>query len=504
MGVTAPLPSAASLLARAVATLRNWAGSMRPLGRRGSHAAMERWSDAGSTPPAPRALPITDPPQSFIEALARIGAAVGAERHAALHRRAPTLRDAARSADGRSPTAARRARGAGDARLHIEPFVSAVPDSVLRDLRHRLQRTQWSDFVPGASWADGTDPVFLRRLVEHWIDGYDWRVEERRINALPQYRATVDGTEIHFVHIRGNGPSTIPLVLTHGWPGSFLEYRKLIPLLTDPARHGGDPRDAFDVVVPSLPGFGFSAHPSAPGMHPERVASLWMKLMTDVLGYERFAAHGSDIGANVTALMALLQPDRLLGIHVTSVTGSALVRWLGDGARPLSDAERRFTAEVEAWTEAEGGYSHLQRTKPLTLAHALADSPAGLAAWIVEKYRGWSDCDGDVERRFTLDELLATITLYWVTGTIGPSMRMYFEGRLHPRRLAKGERVEVPSAAALFPRDIARPPREWGERAYRIARWTEMPRGGHFPAHEEPGLLADDLAAFFREMRPSA
>ncbi|SRR5579883_504463 len=386
----------------------------------------------------------------------------------------------------------------------VEPFTSEVPGWVLDDLRVRLWRTRWPDQVAGTPWGDGTDQDFLRTLVHHWLHDYDWRIAESRINALSHHRATVGGTRIHFVHVRGRGPCPMPLILTHGWPGSFLEYGKIIPLLTDPAAHGGDPADAFDLVIPSLPGYGFSDRPTAPGMHVERIASIWAELMTDVLGYDRFAAHGSDIGAGVTSLLGLLVPERLFGIHLTSVTGSAIVRWLGEGAPPLTEAEMRFLADADQWTEAEGGYAHVQRTKPQSLAHALNDSPVGLAAWIVEKYRAWSDCGGDLTRRFTLDELLTTITLYWVTGTIGSSIRLYHEGRAHPRRLRPGERVEVPCAAALFPRDIARPPREWGERAYRITRWTEMPRGGHFPAHEEPELLAADIAAFFRPMRGAA
>jgi pimeloyl-ACP methyl ester carboxylesterase len=382
------------------------------------------------------------------------------------------------------------------------PFHIAVPPDVLHDLRLRLDRTEWPRLVASEPWSDGTDAAFMRKLVSHWRSGFDWRAQEQAMNALPQFLATIHGARIHFVHVRGRGPHPTPIVLTNGWPSTFLEYRRLIPLLTDPARYGGDPEDAFDVVIPSLPGFGFSDRPDAPGMNVEWIATLWAELMTGALGYERFFAHGSDIGAGVTSLLGFVAPDRLLGIHLTSVAGSSVVRWLGDGAAPLTEAETRFQSEIGQWSEAEGAYSHLQRTKPRTLAFALADSPVGLAAWIVEKYRAWSDCHGDVEQRFSLDELLTTITLYWVTGSIGSSMRLYFEGRLHPKRLSAGERVEIPCAAAIFPHDIARPPREWGERAYRITRWTEMPRGGHFPAHEEPELLAADLRDFVRDLRP--
>lgn len=511
-------PVAASRLARATFRATSWLArlpwSLRPIAA---------WTPAASTPaasvtaasgvPVTRAEPATsrqlrasDPPRSFVEALARIGSAVGGEHHGAHHvgQAQGWIQERADHASASSNTGTTSVIAPASTSIRrppIEPFTSAVPGWVLDDLLMRLWRTRWPDQVEGTPWEDGTDQRFLRSLVRHWLHDYDWRAAESRINALPNYLATVGGTRIHFVHVRGRGPSPMPLVLTHGWPGSFLEYSKIIPRLTDPERYGGDPRDAFDVIIPSLPGYGFSRKPTEPGMHAERIASIWAELMTGVLGYERFAAHGSDIGASVTSLLGLLVPERLFGIHLTSVTGSSIERWLGDGASPLSDAEMRFCADHERWKEAEGGYSHLQRTKPQSLAHALTDSPVGLAAWIVEKYRAWSDCDGDIQRRFTIDELLTTITLYWVTETIGPSMRLYYEGRKHPRRLRPGERVEVPCGVALFPKDITHPPLEWGERAYRITRWTEMPRGGHFPAHEEPELLADDIATFFRSMR---
>lgn len=376
-----------------------------------------------------------------------------------------------------------------------------VPARVLRDLDARLARARWPEAVHDAPWADGTDTEFLRALVHHWRGEYDWREQEREINSLPHFRANVGGTEIHFVHIRGSGPDATPLLMCHGWPSSFLEYRKIIPLLTNAAVHDGSPARSYDLVIPSLPGYGFSDAPRMPGVHVGVIARLYDRLMTEVLGYRRYAAQGSDIGAGVVSWLGLDVPEHLYGVHLTSVTGSAMVRDLSSESPPLSDPEKRFLSESAQWAELEGGYSHLQRTKPRTLAYALNDSPVGLAAWIVEKYRTWSDCDGDVTRRFTLDELLTTIMIYWVTGGIGPSMRLYYEGRLHPRRLSPGERVEVPCGVALFPHDLARPPREWGERAYRITRWTEMPRGGHFPAHEEPSLLAHDIREFFRPLR---
>lgn len=381
------------------------------------------------------------------------------------------------------------------------PFRYRATDAELRDLRRRLTATRWAGAVDRESWGDGTNPEFLQRLVAFWRTEFDWRAQERAINALPQFRVELGGVGVHFVHVRGVGPDPLPLLMTNGWPSSFLEYRKIIPLLTDPAAHGGDPRDAFHVVIPSLPGFGFSDAPAAPGMHVGRIAAMWHALMVDVLGFDRFGAHGSDIGVGVSSMLGLMHPPQLLGVHLTSVTGSAIVRDLGSAAPPLTGAEQRSVAESAAWAEREGAYAHLHRTKPQTLAYALTDSPVGLAAWTAEKFRSWSDCGGDVERRFSFDDLLTTITLYWLTKSIGPSMRLYREGHLHRRELKSGERVEVPCGVALFPKDLSRPPREWGLRAYRITRWTEMRRGGHFPAHEEPRLLAEDLRAFFRELR---
>jgi pimeloyl-ACP methyl ester carboxylesterase len=271
---------------------------------------------------------------------------------------------------------------------------------------------------------------------------------------------------------------------------------KLVPRLTDPGSHGGDPGDAFHVVVPSLPGYGFSDAPADGRLSGVVIADLWTRLM-QALGYDRFGAHGGDIGAGVTTRLGLHHPDRMLGIHLTAVTSP----YLGPEAAPLTPDEETNAREAERWSEEEGGYSHLQRTRPQTAAYGLQDSPVGLAAWIVEKWRAWSDCGGDLEKRFTKDELLTNLTLYWATGTIGSSMRLYAQARRHARPLGPDDRVTVPTGVAIFPRDLERPPRSWAERTYAIRRWTEMPRGGHFPALEEPELLANELRAFFRPLR---
>ncbi|HWC64846.1 MAG TPA: alpha/beta fold hydrolase, partial [Thermoanaerobaculia bacterium] len=281
-------------------------------------------------------------------------------------------------------------------------------------------------------------------------------------------------------------------------PGSFVEMRKLVPLLADPGAHGGDPADAFDVVVPSLPGYGFSGRPSSPGMDFFRIADLWSRLMEE-LGYARFGAQGGDFGASVSTALALENSRRLTGIHLNYVPGSYAPD-LSPGPPPSAE-EEAFLAAQARWDEEEGGYDHAQRTFPQTLAFALNDSPAGLAAWIVEKFRSWADCGGDWRTRFTADDLLTNVTIYWVTETIGSSMRLYRERTRRPLRFAQGQRVRTPTAIARFAKEAPFPPRAWVERGYDVVRWTEFPRGGHFAAMEEPELLAGDIREFFRPLR---
>jgi pimeloyl-ACP methyl ester carboxylesterase len=383
--------------------------------------------------------------------------------------------------------------------MDVTPFEVKVPDATLEDLQQRLARTRWSDEIPGSEWDYGTNLDYLKELVAYWQDGFDWRVQEEAINRFSHYQATVDDFSIHFIHEKGQGPSPMPLVLTHGWPGTFFEMSKITPLLADPASHGGDAADAFDVVVPSMPGYGFSGHPTKPGLHVLRISDLWAELMTEGLGYNRFGAHGGDWGASVTANLGFSYPENLIGVHLTSM-GRPLP-YLGPGSTPLSEAEQAMLDQREQWTQAEGGYSHIQGTKPQTLSYGLNDSPAGLAAWIVEKYRTWSDCGGDVEKRFTKDELLTTVTIYWVTQTINSSTRLYYETARHPWELKEGERISVPSAMAAFPAEISRPPREWCERSYNVHQWTDMPAGGHFAALEEPERMVEDIRSFFRPLR---
>lgn len=375
-------------------------------------------------------------------------------------------------------------------------FEIRVDDSVLDDLRRRLAITRWPDAIDDAGWDYGTDLAYARSLCRYWQDDYDWRKHESALNWFAHYQATVDDLDIHFIHERGRGPAPLPLVVTHGWPSSFYEMHKIIGPLTDPAAYGGDPNDSFDVVVPSLPGYGFSGKPRERGFDTNRVADLWSHLMVDVLGYERFGAQGGDWGAAVNTGLGLRHPDRMIGLHYNML------------APPIDEAtltpeQREWWEAVKAYRAEEWGYVQLQSTKPQSLAYGLEDSPSGLAAWIVEKWRRWSDCNGDLESVYTKDELLTNIMIYWVTHTIGSSMRLYYEsfGPMTGPPAYAG--VEVPTGVAAF-NEINRPPLELCEPHFNLQRYTIMDRGGHFPAMENPDALVDEIRAFFRPLRPKA
>jgi pimeloyl-ACP methyl ester carboxylesterase len=376
-------------------------------------------------------------------------------------------------------------------------FVPTFEAPAIAHLRERLVRTRWADAWPDPDWQLGAEAGTLRDLVHRWAERFDFVGFQDELSALPHFRSRVSGLDIHFLHVRGRGPTPFPLILTHGWPSSFMEMLPIIPLLTDPAGHGGDAQDAFDVIVPSLPGYGFSGSPDR--LIRARIPTLWRDLMRDVLGYDRFGAHGVDIGAGVTINLARRHPEHLAGIHTTTFPDPPA----GPGSE-LTEAEQRYLEAARRWDEDEGGYRHEQSTKPQTLMYGLTDSPAGWLAWMLEKYRTWSDCRGDVVGKFGADHLLATASLYWLTETIASAIRLYFDGRASPQPLQPGERVEVPCGFAIFPRELGRtaqPPREWAERAYLVERWTEMPAGGHFPAREQPELLAHDIREFFRPLR---
>lgn len=332
--------------------------------------------------------------------------------------------------------------------------------------------------------------------MNYWHNQFDWRAQEAKFNRFAQFRADIDGFAVHYIHERGTGAHPLPIILLHGWPDSFFRFHKVIALLTDPASHGGDPADSFDVMVPSLPGFGFSDRPHERGGSDTRM--LFARLMTDVLGYARFGAHGGDTGSPIAQELALKHPESVVGIHLTDIGWQ---NRLGADTPNPSEAEQAYRAVLQQWSFNEGGYVAIQGTKPQTLAYGLNDSPAGLAAWIVEKFRTWSDCDGNVERRFTKDELLTNIMIYWATETINSSIRGYYEG-MHGQPAAV-ERSTVPVGLALFPKDNP-PPRETVERNLNVQHWTEMLRGGHFAALEEPELLVEDVRAFFRPLRATS
>jgi pimeloyl-ACP methyl ester carboxylesterase len=379
-----------------------------------------------------------------------------------------------------------------------DPFALPYSSADLEDLRERLARTRWPDEIRDSGWEYGFNLGALQEICAYWQTGFDWKARIAEMAAFGHFRAVVDGIGIHFIHARGKGPAPIPLVLTHGWPGSFLEMLKILPLLTDPAAHGADAADSFDVVVPSIPGFGYSDRPSHPGMNLFHIANLWAALMAD-LGYSRFAAQGGDFGAGVSTALALRHSKRLLGVHLNYIPGSYRP-YLASGT-PLAPIEEDFLRNAAHWYDERGAYAHLQRTQPLTAAYGLNDSPAALAAWILDKFRLWSDCGGDLSRRFTLDEMLANVTLYWMTKTVHSSFRLYFESRKAPLHFSASDFVHVPCGIARFPKEEPFPPRPWIERGYSIEHWTDMPSGGHFAAWEEPALLAEDIRSFFRRFR---
>ena len=380
----------------------------------------------------------------------------------------------------------------------MEPFFLPFSQAAVDDLRLRLQQTRWPGILSGIGSTLGLDRDFLVDLCGYWMNTFDWESHLDRFATLNHYRYQATEGYIHFIHARGEGASPMPLILTHGWPGSFLEMLRILPLLTHPATYGHDAADSFDVVIPSLPGFGYSDKPGQLGMNVFRIAEIWVELM-GALGYERFAAQGGDLGAGVSTALGLRHSDRIIGIHLNYIPGSYRPH-LPPDATP-TQSEENFLRTAASWFDENGAYAHIQGTRPHTLAYALNDSPAGLAAWIVEKFLEWSDCDGDVYRSFTRDELLASVTLYWMTETICSSFRLYHESRKAPLRFTPDDFVRVPCGIAQFPKEILFPPREWVERGYNVQRWSEMPRGGHFAAAEQPDLLAADIRAFFRPLR---
>jgi pimeloyl-ACP methyl ester carboxylesterase len=380
----------------------------------------------------------------------------------------------------------------------MQPFKINVPQPVLDDLQYRLAHTRWPDELENADWNYGTNREYLKQLAAYWQTDYDWRAQEAKLNDFAQYKAEVAGLDLHFIRVEGKGPNPTPLLLVHGWPDSFFRMTKIILLLTDPASHGGRAEDAFTVIVPDLPGYGFSGQPKEKGYDPQRMADVLAELMTKTLGYKKYLAHGGDWGSSIVEQLALNHAGALLGIHLTDVPSSHAK--MADKLPDLSLAEKAFVAKNKAWQEKEAGYQKIQGTKPETLAYGLNDSPVGLLGWIIEKFHAWSDNDGNIEHTFTKDDLLTNVMIYWVTQSIGSSVRLYYEA-MHSPTLAAPTHVKLPTGFAIFPKDITPAPREFAERFFKVQHWHEMPRGGHFAALEEPGLLVADLREFCRSLR---
>jgi len=382
----------------------------------------------------------------------------------------------------------------------VEPFRIDVPEAELDDLRERLKAARWPGRETVDDWSQGVPLDYIRELCAHWAAGYDWRATEARLNALPGYRTELDGLGIHLLHVRSPHPGALPLVMTHGWPGSIVEFLKVIGPLTDPGAHGGDSADAFHVVCPSLPGYGFSDKPQLPGWGVERIAAAWAELMAR-LGYERYGAQGSDWGTSISTRIGQKDAEHVAGIHLTPPLAPPDPATFDD----LTDGERAALASLEHAAQWESGYSKEHATRPQTIGYALADSPVALCAWIVEKFLAWTDCGGHPENVLTRDELLDNLMLYWLPRTGASSARLYWESIRQVDELITGpvhDIVEVPTGCSIFPKELQRPSRRWAEKRFRdIRHWNELDRGGHFAAFEQPELFVDELRSFFRTVR---
>jgi hypothetical protein len=387
----------------------------------------------------------------------------------------------------------------------VEPFAIAVDEGVLSDLRRRLDATARAPDFGNADWRYGLPSDYLAELVEYWREGFDWRAQERRMNAFSHYRTMVSGLPIHFIHVRGRGPKPVPLILTHGWPWTFWDFARVIGPLSDPIAHGGDPADAFDVVIPSLPGYGFSTPLTHTGVTPEVIADLWVRLMCEHLGYARFGAHGADWGMRVVRHLGQSHADRLIGLHLSNASIAGLVsdRPWADAFAGIYQGSSSPREELVTWERGRAAHVAVHGIDPQTLAHAMHDSPAGLCAWLVERRRTWSDCGGDVESVFSRDDLLTTTTLYWVTDSFASSLRLYWEAMNGPRPTHSATtRVETPTGISLFLRDT--PPGydwDWLGEVYNLRLLREHHRGGHFSAAEQPDTLIADLRDTFRLLR---
>ncbi len=376
----------------------------------------------------------------------------------------------------------------------VTPYRIEIPDSVLDDLRIRLRNTRWPEAELVNDWSQGAPLAWIKDVCGYWGDGYDWRKREAALNRFTQFITEIDGLPIHFLHVRSPHPQAMPLIITHGWPGSVVEFHKVIEPLVDPVAHGGSAADAFHVVCPSLPGFGFSGKPTATGWGVDRIAQAWAVLM-DRLGYARYGAQGGDWGSAVTTALGAQDGAHCAGIHIT----------LAMSARPNVEGqptaeEARALKGIKYYADWDSGYSKQQATRPQTLGYALTDSPSGQAAWILEKFWAWTDCDGHPENIFSRDELLDNVMLYWATASAASSARLYWESFGPKKRTA--HTVKVPTGVAVFPKEIVTPVRKWMEAGYaNIIHWNEMPKGGHFAAFEQPDLFVRELRDYFRKLR---
>jgi pimeloyl-ACP methyl ester carboxylesterase len=377
----------------------------------------------------------------------------------------------------------------------IKKIKIELAQSFLEDLKTKLRLTRWPDEIQNSGWTYGASLGYMRELTDYWVDYFDWRKTESEINKYENFIAEIDGYKIHFLHIKGKGEKSVPLVITHGWPSSFLEMFKIIPLLTE------NSNSSFDLVIPSMPGYGFSQKINQPGCNVTFIADLWHKLMLE-LGYNKYGVQGGDFGSGVSTAICMKYPENVIGMHLNYIPGNYV---------PILEENETFTTEEneyldseETWYAREGGYSLEQNTKPLTLSYGLNDSPVGLCAWIVEKMHGWAECNGYIESVFTKDELLSNVTLYWVTETIHSSVRLYNENSKNPLVLGKDTYIKTPTAIAHFRYEDPFPPRKFIERGYNIQQWSDFPEGGHFPAIEKPQQLADDITAFFGKIGVNA
>jgi pimeloyl-ACP methyl ester carboxylesterase len=381
-----------------------------------------------------------------------------------------------------------------------QPFRISIESSIIDDLRNRLAMTRWTNEVNNDKWQLGTNANYLKELCDYWQHKYNWKKNEDFLNSFSHFKASIDGIEIHFIHEKGKGKKSVPLILVHGYPDSFVRYLKIIPLLT-----AADKDDfSFDLVIPSIPGYGFSEIPKQPGMNQQRIAELFTKLMTEELSYSNFVVHGGDWGSGITEQMALNSPQYLKGIHLTDIPWYHLFAIPNDG---MTEKEKKYMQDGQQWSQTEGGYAMILSTRPQSLGYALNDSPVGMAGWMIEKFYNWSDCKGDLENVYTKDELLTNLTIYWATQTIQSANRLYAEAAAATRQFIQKKeirRVEVPTGVAIFPKDMVPAPREFAERIFNVQQWTEMPRGGHFTAMEQPELFAEDIRKFAKNLKAKA